>query len=66
MKGGDLKTYVFVLRTPEGGEEREFVAATDDAQARVLAEITALVAGVGDRLAVYDPIGRRLTLDVEP
>lgn len=66
MKVGDPKTYVFVLRTREGDEQREAVAATDDGQARTLAEITALVAGVGDRLEVYDPVGRRLTLDIEP
>lgn len=64
--GGDLKTYVFVLKTSDGGEEREAVVARDDAHARALAEITALVAGVADRLEVYDPVGRRLTLDVEP
>ncbi|WP_295172796.1 hypothetical protein [uncultured Brevundimonas sp.] len=64
MKRGDLKTYVFILRTSDGGDEREAVAATDDAQARALAEIIALVAGVGDRLEVYDSAGRRLTLEV--
>jgi len=46
--GGDLKTYVFVLKTSDGGEEREAVVARDDAHARALAEITALVAGVAD------------------
>lgn len=65
MKGGDLKTYLFVLRTSAGGEEREAVAATDDAQARALAAVIALVAGVGDRLEIYDPVGRRLTFEVE-
>lgn len=64
MKRGHLKTYVFILRTSDGGDEREAVAATDDAQARALAEIIALVAGVGDRLEVYDSAGRRLTLEV--
>lgn len=58
-----MQTYVFVLKTSDGGEEREGILARDDAHARALAEITGLIAGIEDRLQVYDPDGRRLALD---
>ncbi len=59
----ELLTYVFVLKTSDGGEEREAILARDDAHARALAEITGLIAGIEDRLQVYDPNGGRLALD---
>lgn len=62
---GDLNAYVFVLRTLDGGEEREIVFARDDAHACMLAEITGLIGGLEDRLEIYDPKGSPLSLGYE-